>query len=373
MPLYVKDDTGHWSQVQRPYVNRNGVWTAASEAWIRASGTWQKAYEYDVTPPNPPELDLQVYEDWGVDHGQKQLQSRWLRVGVRLPGSLNDPDAKLTRVLTTYNGKAPTTPLGGTYTAAPDNSFPNEPWSEWRYNEFGPHNDSSVLVYKEWPRNAAAGTIIKGDTDYFFGAWSLDRNGNWSVAVQQHRYIPKDSVDLPNIVVKEARFQPNASGSWAISQPSSFTSGDLLQQTGPTSTGVWFYGEQMSDSIGSQGAPTIRSAQMYIVREDDIGTAMANIYLYWTPYPTVASLPASGSSLDKHEITKMKQLGKGEGAWFDLPTSFYPDLAANIKGLGLDFKDPQKASAYPNDYSVVYGVASRLRCGEVHVVWEEEL
>ena len=368
MALYQKIN-GVWTVVQRPYVLHNGVWTAVTDAYVRRSNVWVSAYHYDVTPPNPPEIDLRIFEDFNIVKGQKQLASRWIQVGVRLPGSLNQTDARLARVLTTYAGKPPTSPLGGTYTSAPDSDFPGEAWGDWKYNEFGVH-DTSISAYKQWPRNASAGTIIKGDTTYYFGGWSLDRYGNWSVATQASIHVPKDSVGYPQVVVKEARFQPNASGSWRGGQ--GFQTGDLIQQWSPGSTGLWFYGAQFTDSMGSSGSVTVRSAQIYIKREDDTGLANANVYLYWTGYPTVASLPAPGP-IQKFEITKIGTLAKGQGAWFDLPISFRNNMNYDIKGLGLDYKDPVKATGYPNDYSQVSSVASKLRCGEVHVVWEEQL
>lgn len=362
---------GVWTVVQRPYVLYNGVWTAVTDAYVKRSGAWVSAYHYDVTPPNPPEIDLQIVEEFDVIRGQKTLVSRWIRVGVRLPGTLNSPDAKLARVLTTYAGKPPTSPMGGTYTSQPDSTYPNEPWSDWRYNEFGPHNDTSISVYKQWPRNAGPGYKIAGDKTYYFGAWALDRYGNWNgIATQAAIHVPKDTVDYPRVIVKEARFQPNQSGSWHGSR--GFQTGELEQQWSPGSTGLWFYGEQITDSMGSSGSVTVRSAQIYIKREDDNGAANANVYLYWTGYPTVASLPEPGSIV-KHEITKLGTLAKGQAKWFDLPISFRNDMNYAIKGMGLDYKDPDKATGYPNDYSVMSSVEEHGRNGELHIVWEEQL
>jgi hypothetical protein len=373
MALYQKVNDV-WTLCQRPYVLRNGVWTAATEAYVKRSGVWTKAYEYDVTPPNPPEITLAVLDDFDTINGKKTLKSRWIRVGVRLPGSVNDPDARLVRVLTDYAGKPPTTQFGGTYTSASDANFPNEPWSEWRYNAYGAHQDTSAYAYKQWPRNAAAGDIIAGERHYHFTGWALDQNGNWSIATAAQIWVPKASVEVPNVVIKEARFQPNTSGSW---RSTGFQSGKLIQQKTPRSVGLWLYGNQFTDSIGAQTTRgeqvTIRSAQIYIRREDDTGAANANIYLYWNGYGTVGSLPAAGSNISKSEITKLGTLAKGQGKWFELPAKFKDNLNTQVKGMGLDWKDPVKADAFPGDYSSVVSLAANLRCGEVHVVWEEEL
>lgn len=367
MSLHIKVD-GVWVQAERPYVKRNGVWVAGTGAYVKRSGNWVQAYEYDVTPPNPPEITLSIHEE----RDGTKLQSRWIRVGVRLPGA-DDPDARLARVLTTYNGKPPTTQFGGTYTSERDKDW-DEPWSEWRYNSYGPHKDTSNYAYKQWPRNATSGTIIAGDKDYFFTGWALDNSGNWSIANATKIHVPKASVETANVVVKEARFQANSSGSW---RSTGYVAGDLVQQKSPRSVGLWFYGSQLTDSIGAQTTGdekvSIRSAQIWIKRGDDTGAASANVYLFWTSYGSPGALPSPGSNLGKQETAKLGQLAKGEGKWFDLPASFHGDLNKNIKGMGLDWKDPVKADAFPNDFSQVVSTATNLRCGELHVVWSEEL
>jgi hypothetical protein len=373
MALYQHNGT-EWVLCTRPYVMRNGVWTAVMEAHVKRSGAWVKAYEYDVLPPNPPEITLQIAEDFDKVNGKDVLKTRYIKVGVRLPGSANDADARLTRVLTNYAGKPPTTQFGGTYTSSSDASYPTEPWSEWRYNSFGPHKDTSLYIYKQWPRNAAAGTIIAGDRDYYFTGWALDNSGNWSMATPAAIHVPKASVDAPNLVIKEAYFQPDQSGSW---RSTGFVSGKLEQQKSPKSQGLWFYGNQFTDSIGAQttGAEKVhvRQAQIRISRENDTGTASAYVYLFWTSYGTIGSLPAPGAGIARNEITKLGTIAKGETKWFTLPAAFANNLNTQIKGMGLDWKDPIKADAFPQDYSSVVGMATNLRCGEVHVVWDEEL
>lgn len=375
MSLHVKSaPDGTWVQCDRPYVKRNGVWVGVSEAWVKQAGVWNRAYEYDVIPPVAPEITLEVIEDFDYIKGVKTLTTRYIRVGVRQPGSANDTDVRLVRVLTTYNGKAPTTQFGGQYTSAQDKDWPGEPWSEWRYNDFGNHNDTSKVTYKQWPVNANAGTTVKGDQTYYFGGWTLDDAGNWSPATQAQIHIPKDSVAAANVVVKEARFTPNSSGSW---RGDGFHGGDLIQQQTPRSMGLWFHGNQFTQNIGAQGTPTIKSAQIFVRREgaEDTGSANANIYLFWHTYSAVGSLPAptAPGGVNTHEIRKLGTLAKGEGKWFAVPQTYYAEMNHDMKGMGLFWKDPDKASAFPADYSRIVSTAQQLRCGEVHVVWEEKL
>lgn len=372
MALYQKVD-GVWTLCQRPYVKRNGIWVAADEVWYKQSGSWNQVYNYDVTPPAPPEITLNIVEDFVTQKGEKSLRSRWIRVGVRLPGASNDIEARRARVLTS-DSKPPVNHEGGFFTSSPDKSYPDEPWSEWRYNDFGTHKDSSVVVYKEWPLNASGTQIIKGDTTYYFAGWAQDDAGNWSIDTQAQIHVPKSSVNVPNVITKEAYFQPNTSGSW---RNAGYQTGDVVQQNSPRSVGIWFYGNQITDSVGAQTSGdekvTIKNAQIWMKRQNDNGAANANVYLYWTDKQNPAALPAPGSGIGKTEITKIGTIAKGEGKWFDLPSSFYGDLNKNIKSIGLDFKDPTHAGAGAADSSVMVSTATNNRSGQVHLVWEEEL
>jgi hypothetical protein len=370
MTLYVRQN-GVYQQVDRPFVRVNGVYVGCQQAFVRTAGVYQEVWRFDMTPPDPPEISTELIE---TRNANNVLTGRYIKVGVRLPGLANDPTARLTRVLTNYPGSSetpPTTQFGGTFTNTPDSSYPTEPWSEWRYNNYGPHNDTSLFRYKQWTPNATTTTDIVNDKTYWFVGWSLDAAGNWSAPTKVSLHVPKASKDTPNIIVKEARFQANTAGTWT-SGSAGFASGKLVQGINPTRRGLWFYGSQLSQSIGSQGTPTIRSAQIYIKRENDSGAANANVYLFWTGYPTVASLPAPGAGLDTNEMTKIGTLAKGQGGWFDLPASFWNNLNTGIKGMGLNYKDPNKAGAQANDYSVMQKLGDNIRCGEIHVTWEEQ-
>jgi hypothetical protein len=363
---------GVWTLCQRPYVKRNGTWQVLDQAWVKRNGNWVIAYDGDVLPPNPPEIALSVAEDYDTNSkGVKTLKTRYIKVGARLPGTANDPDAQMIRVLSTYAGKPPTTQFGGTYTKTPDNTFPNEPWSDRLYNEYGGHNDTSVIINKQWPLNYGAGQIIPGDKTYYFTGWSLDNSGNWSAATPASIYVPKDSIGAPNTITKEARFQANSGGSW---RNNGFQGGDLIQQNSPRSQGLFFYGNQITEAMGSNSANiTVKQAQIFLKREQDTGTANANVYLFWTDYATVQDLPNAGTGLTRHEITKIGTIAKGDGKWFVFPDEFNNNLNTQIKGLGLAYMDPVKAAAASNDFSQITSVGQNLRCGEIHVTWEEKL
>lgn len=364
---------GTWTLVQRPYLKVAGVWTPVESAWVKRSGVWTQAYEWDTTPSNPPEISLELEErtgtvDKGGGQGQEKVTGRWIKVGIRLPGGSHDPDVNRVRVLTSYNDAMPTTQYGGTYTSRSDNDWTDEPWSEWRYNNLGSHEDTSVYTYKQWPVNAKDGTVLAGGKTYYFAAWTEDDNGNWSAGTFASIKVPKDGVDSANVLIKETAFQPNTSGSLT---DSGFVAGDLVQQNSPVSRGLWFHGNQFRDSIGAKGTPKITSAKIRVERKDDGGSAAANVYLFRHNYATPGDLPGSPTFSG---ITYLGTINKGEVKWFDLPDSHVTALEADgVRGFGLHYKDPVKASAFADDYSTMKSITDSLRCGEVHVVWQEKL
>jgi len=365
--LYQKVDD-EWVLCQRPYVKYSGIWTACTNAYVKRSGVWVKAYSYDTTPPVKPEVGLILVEDFDTVGGKKTLKTRYIRVGVRMPLAAHDPTVPMIRVLTDYGGQAPTTPFGGTYTSQTDSSYPYEPWSDWTYGA-GRHGDNSKLIYKQWPRNATDGTQLKGDTNYHFGAWAVDQNGNWSLATQAQLNIPKGGVDEPRVLKREVGFLPNATGSWKRNE---WAAGRLIQQKSPRSMGLWMYGRQFPDNFSTKSR--ITSAQVYIYRHNDSGAANANIYMFWHAYKNTADLPATGGAIVRNQTQKLGQLAKGQGKWFDLPGQFRDDIKdGSAKGFGLDWKDPAKADANANDYSLVATTAEVPRCGEIHIIWEEDV
>jgi hypothetical protein len=359
---------GSWEQVvfRRPYAKYNGVWTACKSYYAKVGGTWVQQWAYDTTPPAPPQLDLILVEN--LDN-QGKVSSRWIRVGVRQSMPSHDPTIPVIRVLTDYNDKAPTTPLGGTYTSTPDQDYPGEPWSDWRfdgtvYGTAAPHADNSKIVYKQWPLNANTGTLLKGDRNYHFGAWAMDENGNWSAGTQGHIDIPKGGVDEPRTIVKEATFVPNAAGSWKKNQ---WEAGNLVQQKSPRSQGLWLYGGQIRDNLTPNSR--ITSQQIWIARGSDSGSANANIYLFHHPYGHTYALPAVGSAIETNQDTFIGTLAKGQGKWFTIPDKFRDNFKdGSAKGVGLAWKSPDRADAVAADYSVCY-----WNGGSIHMVWEEDV
>jgi hypothetical protein len=370
MPLYQKVDD-EWVLCQRPYVKWNGIWTACKNAYLKVAGVWVPAYQYDTVPPDPPLLALELYED---RNNQGEVKSRWIRVSVRQPQPAHDPSTTLIRVLTDYDGHAPTTQFGATYTSEPDSNWPGEPWSDWKYGPGFPHQDNSKDVTKQWPRNAQAGTILRGDTNYHFTAWAQDENGNWSQPVPSHYYIPKGGVTGPLYEVRETYFVPNHAGTWkSTGSGRGWTEQHPEIQNSPTKQGLWFFGSQFRDN-GLNAKSTITSAQICFFRTAAGGNPESNVWLFWHGYHNPTSLPAPGGALnDINQIQKVGRIAKNQYKWFDIPLQHYSEIKnGNLKGFGLYHKAPSNP-AVADDYAQMAHFSAAGWSGQVHVVWKQEV
>lgn len=354
--------SGAWVQVGRPYVKDAGVWKPSDLVYRKISGVWTVANTYDVNPPNPPEVSLQLVTS---DTGDQTV-----KVGVRQTSAT--PDLQRIRVLTTYSGAAPTTQYGGTYTLAADNTYPDEPWSDFSFNGFNNSpagKDETAFHYKFWPRNPSSTSDLPSGTQYF-AAWSEDSFGNWSIGTFATINIPKKGVDTSNKKVLETSFQVNSTGFWTNSSQT-FTYGNPIQQASPNLRGLFFYGNQFTQTIGFNGPPTIKSAKIRIQRQNDGGLAAANVYLSRHMYGAPGGITPP---LSVSDITLLGQVNLGETKWFDLPDSFIAALeSGNVKGFGLHYKDPAKATAGADDFLILDSATNSARTGELHVVWSEQL
>src|SRR3954466_7885467 len=203
MGVYFKVDD-EWALTKRPFVKRSGVWTPAKEVFVKRSGAWVQAYTFDTTPSAVPELSQEI-----IDH-------RYIKVGGRLPGS-QDTDLKRIRVLVSRTGPL-TSQFGAGFVANEDRDYPNEPWSDWFYNDFATVGNAIGIAtdewrYKEYPVNPNSDTNLPGDKTYWFAAWSEDANQNWSAGVFTKIFMPKAGAQIDNILVKETKFEPSYSGS----------------------------------------------------------------------------------------------------------------------------------------------------------------
>ena len=286
---------------------------------------------------------------------------------------------RLIRVLTTYDGKAPTTQFGGTYTRhsglhLPERAVERVALQRVRraQRHLGLHlqavaaqrgcrhhhpPDDDLLLHRLEP--GQLGELERGHP-------GLDQRS------------PKASVEMPNIVTKEARFQPNTSGgSW---RTAGFQSGDLIQQNSPAlARAVVLRQPDQRLRSGSHGLEhQVKSAQIYMKREDDEATpaANANVYLFWTGYGTASRTCRTPVGLDQPR-TRSPSSGpcaKGEGKWFDLPDRVLqqPEQRRS-RAWGWTARTRSRPLRSPTTTPGSAAVGQNLRCGELHITWEETL
>lgn len=355
MPTYQKIGT-EWVPTKRPYIKKNGVWTPVRTINVKDGGVWKKAYEYDTTPPAPPEIGLQL---------MPASSPRYIRVNVHLPGLQHDPDVKRIRILASRTAM-PSSPLGAGYVSGVDKDFPKESWSDWYYNlETGDyHGNTNEIDHKQYPLNPTDSTNLPGAQYYYFAGWSQDFAGNWSSGTFTKIWMPKEGVAADKVVLKEASFQANYAGSVG-GAGGNYNEGKLVVRHNPMSNGVWFHGYKINEAIGAQGKPTIKSAKIRMTRRDDSGKGSANVRLFWHKknHPNTLPIP----SAERFDTTLLGTINKGETKWFNLPSSFWPKLTAEAHGFGL-LQGPNAG-----DFLEVVGLGNDPRSGELRVVWEEAL
>jgi len=355
MSIYFKAN-GNWIPVKRPYLKVNGVWKPALEALIKDAGAWEQSYEYDVTPSAIPELSLQI------------IDSRYIKVGARLPGAGHDSDLKRIRVLYLPD-KSPTTPFGDGYRTAKDSKWDKENWSDWYFNGMNTESrsDSSVYTFKTWPADPGDKTNLPGGQYYYFAAWSEDMEGNWSAGVFHKIWMPKGDVTQRR-VLKEMRVRPNEMGTMIGPGADSWRAGRAEAQANPRRNGMLFYGNQITDSIGFHSKNvTIRSAKIRLARDTYGSNATAKPRLFWHREHLSSFVYGDWGSANHEEVTVIGELNKGEAKWFDLPSTWHNNLQAGVKGIGIQY------GTLAQNYVSIKGPADDPRAGELHIVWEEDL
>lgn len=371
---------GIWVNASDIYVRRSGVWTLVQQGYVKINGVWTLGHAKAPAPLAPPVLSLQVIRDsyaTNIPGGQVNHVYQYIKVGARFPTGSNEPSLRRIRVLYGGTSNALTNQFGDTFVSEPTNGYPNEAFSEWYFNvdpvnESGvafpnaARDDSSIETFKNYPVNATVThDNLPGNNQYYFGAWCLDQYGQWSAGTFSNIFVPKPTSDLSTDVKKEAFFYPIASGSIT---GSTYTEGDLITRpAGPTQWGVWYFGNQITNSVGSGGAPTITTAKVRITRADDAGQATGNVYAFWHTHGPLGEIVPTG---DRMNITLIGTIAKGQTKVFDLPSSFNAHYNTEVKGLGLAYNTGANNAS---DYITVIGSSSDYRSGELHLTWTENV
>jgi hypothetical protein len=370
MPFYVKNND-EWVLFdgeidgRRPYVKAGGSWQPVKEAYVKDSGTWKSVFYWDPQPPEPPMLALEI------------VDGRFIRVKVRSPKSVHD--VSLTRIRVLYSGDKGYTngPTGKTYISTSADNWPHEQWSDWLYNQGGDrdHPDST-----NWDQKDFAGANSPNPTDktnlsagdYLFTAFAQDINGAWSTATTAMVTMPKKGD--PDAIPVSAKFRPHTGGTWSGNNMSTWTANSLEQDGSPLKRGIMYYGNQLASQIGTlrpSGTVSIKSAQIWVVRSEDdkIGEEKANIYLYWHK-----QTDKSGNEPSRFDLADIGQLEMGEGKWLNLPAAHIKELEKkdfSLRGFGFGQKDPDKASANPDDRTRLVPLDNAPRQGELSIQWVE--
>lgn len=350
MGIYIKVD-GDYKLVTTPSVLRSGVYTVLTHAYVRASGTYEMAYQADTSPPDSPELTLQLMED------------RYIRVGARIPGSSHDSTVKKIRIMVSRD-KQPTSPEGDGGVFEADANYPGETWSNWFFNNadddvapFTDHGNTNEMDYKQYPPNPTGDTNLPDATRYYFSAWSQDFEGRWSPGTFTSIWKPKKSYPDP-IQIKEATFQASQAGT--LTAQDTFVDGILKVQNSPVRDGVFYYGTKFSQAMGNFGNVTIKSAQILIVRRNDAGEPEANVRLAWHQQNKGDDIGDN----QMNEKTYIGKINKGEKKWFNIPETFWPNIVnEKVKGFCLVHG--------PGTGSYMEAKDIDSRCGDVVIHWTE--
>lgn len=97
---------GAWNPAQRIYVRSQGTWMPSDVVYVKRNGTWQIAHNYDVTPPDAPQISLELVDTEYWDSGVRLL-GRYINVSVRQAATTHDTTLARIRVLSSYNGRPP--------------------------------------------------------------------------------------------------------------------------------------------------------------------------------------------------------------------------------------------------------------------------
>lgn len=359
-----------WVNVADMWTKSSGTWVKASEAYLKNAGVWTPVHASAPAPPASPILSLEIIRNTisGDIH-------QWLKVGARYPLSVDLP--RLARIRVLWGGSDSSTlstQFGNNFINGRDSDWSQEPWSDWYYHADSEgktafaRTDTSVETFKQYPLNPGTTLdVLAGNRTYYVGAWSLDTFGQWSAGVTNSIFVPTAGSPPNTEVRKEARFLPFASGT---SSQGVFTEGNL--ETRPASGvkyGCWFYGNQITSNVGSGGPPTITNARIHMTRTTDDGfLPTSNVYAFWHTDNTTsgAFVPTS----DRHNITLIGTIAKGQTVDLTLPDSFKDNYNSDIKGLGIAYETSTNAAG---DYSIIKGLDQDSRSGELHLNWTESV
>lgn len=365
---------GVWVNAQDIYLKQSGSWNRVNSGYYKTGGVWTPFHQLAPDPLSSPLISLQEVSP--------RTDTRYIKVGIRYPASGNEGRLRLIRVVGSSDSTAITNYNGKGYFGLNDYDWPYEAWSDWFYNVPNPNSavgqapagsarsDSSSYTYKAFKPNFDQDhKLLTGGQQWYFGAWTQDDYGQWSTGVYANLFVHKTSGTSANFVTKEVIIAPRDSGTM---QSSVFTPGDLhTDPNAPIKHGAWFYGNQITDSVGQNGSPTIDWAKIRVTRDDTTvpGVTNSNVWLYWHTTNTLSgNIGQNVPVADRNNITNVGTIAPGQTKTFDVPSTFFSHMNSEMKGIGIAYNTSSTSIA---DIVSIKGKYSDIRSGELHIHWDE--
>jgi hypothetical protein len=196
-------------------------------------------------------------------------------------------------------------------------------------------------------------------------AWAKDVSGNWSIPANTTWTFPYPPAPTSTLVTKSAYVNTTDSASWR-SNYGWRTDNNYVMQGGPDNfQGFWFYGTAIASLL--KNAHSITKAELYVQRVNSShGIAGAgNIYI---GHHDLTSQP-SGSPGTNRVIgeTNLVDLGRGEGKWVTLSSSWHDDFKSGAyRGVGAMYATTSVTSSY---YNQMYGAGTSS--GRLKFTWTQ--
>jgi len=362
--VYVKSSGGWIQKTGRPHLKVNGQWMPVKEGHVKQAGVWTEFYNYDVTPPQAPQLELTEVNPQ-YNYGGALRLGRYINV-TTAPAVVDDTIKRiLVLVSTSYQ---PSSPFDApSFISIPGAEAPGEPWSELGYNGYLTSRPLTGVSTKRFTANQADSSVLPGGT-YYVSAWAQDWAGNWSDGTY-------DSITLTNAfdVTQTTSHVYNGratSGGTYQASTNNYSQGDMDWTASPVRNAVWFYGTQFANAIAS--APinaTITSMKVYLHRKAvDKGPQASNLYLTAHGFNSGAEIEAAHGFF-LLGASHIGTLAKGEGKWFDVPASMYSSIITGGAGLALVARTPGMTSF---SQGTLNSVSTAVRQGEIQMTWTSE-
>lgn len=365
MGVWIKTGGAWVEKSGRPHLKVNGSWMPVKEGHVKRAGVWTEFYNYDVTPPQPPQLLLEEVNPQ-YNYGGALRLGRYVNVSAA-PAVVDDT---LKRIVVLVNTNyQPSSPYdAASYISVAGAEAPGESWSELGYNGYLTSRPLTSVVTKRFTANQADSTVLPGGT-YYFSAWAQDWAGNWSDGTYDSISLPT-AFDVTQRSSHSYTARATLGGTYRV-PTNNFVSGDMEYDISPMRHGVWFYGSQIQAAIA--GAPInyeITSMQIHISRKSNDAASGNSGPLWLAPHPFLSGSHLQSTGAFIYSATNVGSIAKGEAKWFNVPQSWWAGFANGT------YKGVAAVSRNPGMTSYVRGTLKNLsdapRMGEIQLSWTSE-